>query len=55
MYPDKNPKEREDAITEEYGAVFIIGIGADLSNGEPMMGVLRLRRLDYHERRGYQA
>uniref|UniRef100_A0AB33ISD0 Aspartate--ammonia ligase n=3 Tax=unclassified Prevotella TaxID=2638335 RepID=A0AB33ISD0_9BACT len=34
MYPDKTPKEREDAICEKYGAVFIIGIGARLSNGE---------------------
>ena len=34
MYPDKNPKEREDAICEKYGAVFVIGIGGRLSNGE---------------------
>ena len=34
MYPDKTPKEREDAICEQYGAVFIIGIGGKLSNGE---------------------
>jgi aspartate--ammonia ligase len=34
MYPDKSPKEREDAICEAYGAVFIIGIGAELPNGE---------------------
>lgn len=34
MYPDKSPKEREDAICEKYGAVFIIGIGGKLSNGE---------------------
>jgi aspartate--ammonia ligase len=34
MYPDKTPKEREDAICEAYGAVFIIGIGSKLSNGE---------------------
>lgn len=33
-YPDKSPKEREDTITKEYGAVFIIGIGSKLSNGE---------------------
>ena len=32
MYPDLSPKEREDAICEKYGAVFIIGIGAKLSN-----------------------
>ena len=34
MYPDKTPKEREDAVCEKYGAVFIIGIGGALSNGE---------------------
>jgi aspartate--ammonia ligase len=34
MYPDKTPKEREDAICKAYGAVFIIGIGSKLSNGE---------------------
>ena len=34
-YPDKTPKEREDLICKEYGAVFIIGIGCELSNGEP--------------------
>ena len=34
MYPDKTPKEREDAICEKYGAVFIIGIGGKLANGE---------------------
>ena len=34
MYPDKSPKEREDAICEQYGAVFIMGIGGKLSNGE---------------------
>ena len=34
MYPDKTPKEREDAICEAYGAVFIIGIGGELANGE---------------------
>ena len=34
MYPDKMPKEREDAICKAYGAVFIIGIGGKLSNGE---------------------
>ena len=34
MYPDKSPKEREDAICEKYGAVFLIGIGGKLANGE---------------------
>lgn len=34
IYPDFTPKEREDAIAKEYGAVFIIGIGAKLSDGK---------------------
>ena len=34
-YPDLSPKEREDAITKEYGAVFIIGIGCPLGDGQP--------------------
>jgi len=34
MYPDLSPKEREDKITREKRAVFIIGIGCKLSNGE---------------------
>ena len=33
-YPELTPKEREHAITKEFGAVFIIGIGCELSNGE---------------------
>ncbi len=33
-YPTLTAKEREDAITKEHGAVFIIGIGCPLSNGE---------------------
>jgi aspartate--ammonia ligase len=33
-YPELTPKDREHAITKEYGAVFIIGIGCKLSNGE---------------------
>ena len=33
-YPTLTPKQREDAICKEYGAVFIIGIGGELSNGE---------------------
>ncbi|MDM1292811.1 aspartate--ammonia ligase [Sphingobacterium sp. N143] len=32
-YPDLSAKERENAITKEYGAVFLYGIGAALSNG----------------------
>ena len=38
MYPDKTAKEREDLICRKYGAVFIIGIGGKLSNGEPHDG-----------------
>ncbi|MGI6757242.1 MAG: aspartate--ammonia ligase [Bacteroidaceae bacterium] len=34
-YPEMTPKEREDAITHEYGSVFIMGIGAPLGDGEP--------------------
>ena len=34
MYPDMTPKEREDAICKKFGAVFIMGIGGKLSNGE---------------------
>lgn len=37
-YPDLSPKERENEAAKEYGAVFIIGIGASLSNGEPHDG-----------------
>ena len=32
-YPSLTPKERENAITRQYGAVFIIGIGGKLSDG----------------------
>lgn len=38
MYPDKSVKERENLICKKYGAVFIIGIGDNLSNGEPHDG-----------------
>lgn len=34
MYPNMSPKEREDAICKKYGAVFLMGIGGKLSNGE---------------------
>ncbi len=34
MYPNKTPKEREDLICKKYGAVFLMGIGGKLSNGE---------------------
>ena len=45
MYPDKTPKEREDAICEAYGAVFLIGIGGRLSDGEKHDG----RAADYDD------
>lgn len=38
MFPDMSAKERENEIAKRHGAVFIIGIGADLSNGEPHDG-----------------
>ncbi len=37
-YPDLDDKGREDAICKEFGAVFILGIGAKLSNGIPHDG-----------------
>ena len=37
-YPGMDAKQREDAITKAYGAVFVMGIGAPLSNGEPHDG-----------------
>ncbi len=37
-YPDLTPKERENEAAKEYGAVFIMGIGAPLSNGKPHDG-----------------
>lgn len=33
-YPHLAPKERENAVAKKYGAVFVIGIGGKLSNGE---------------------
>ena len=33
LYPTMTPKERENAITEKYKAVFIIGIGGKLGDG----------------------
>ena len=34
MYPDFSAKQREKAIAQEYGAVFLIGIGGALSDGK---------------------
>lgn len=33
-YPDASPKEREAIVAREYGAVFLIGIGGALADGE---------------------
>jgi len=33
MYPNLDPRQREEQIAKKYGAVFIIGIGAKLSDG----------------------
>ena len=34
-YPSLSPKEREDAIVREWGAVFVVGIGGPLGDGLP--------------------
>jgi aspartate--ammonia ligase len=34
MYPNLSPKERENKIVEKYKAVFIVGVGGLLANGE---------------------
>ena len=44
-YPGLTPKERENAIAREHGAVFVMGIGGALSNGEPHDG----RAADYDD------
>jgi aspartate--ammonia ligase len=38
LYPDKTAHERERLIAKEYGTVFLMQIGAPLSNGEPHDG-----------------
>lgn len=45
MYPDLTPKERENAITKEYKAVFLYQIGWPLKNNEPHDG----RASDYDD------
>lgn len=35
LFPNLTPKQREDAICKQFGAVFLIGIGAPLSDGLP--------------------
>lgn len=37
-YPGLTPKERENAITKEYGCVFLMKIGEKLASGEPHDG-----------------
>jgi len=37
-YPNLSAKERENKVVEKYGAVFLIGIGADLADGKPHDG-----------------
>lgn len=37
-YPDLSPAEREHQVAREHGAVFILGIGADLASGGPHDG-----------------
>ena len=44
-YPEMSSKERENAIVKEHKAVFIIGIGGKLSNGESHDG----RAADYDD------
>lgn len=45
LYPGLSPKEREDAVTREHKAVFIIGIGGKLSDGSAHDG----RAADYDD------
>ncbi|PKK89466.1 MAG: aspartate--ammonia ligase [Candidatus Wallbacteria bacterium HGW-Wallbacteria-1] len=33
LYPELTPREREDRACREYGAIFVIGIGGELSDG----------------------
>lgn len=34
MFPDLDPKKREDQAAKRYGAIFLVGIGAKLSNDQ---------------------
>jgi aspartate--ammonia ligase len=34
-YPELSSEEREYQLTKEHGAIFVIGIGGDLKNGQP--------------------
>ena len=44
-FPDLTPKERENVVAKEYGAVFLIGIGGELADGKPHDG----RAPDYED------
>lgn len=45
MYPTLTPKERENEITKKHGAVFLIGIGRQLSDGH----IHDIRAFDYDD------
>ena len=45
LYPDLSRKQRENAVTKKYGAVFLYQIGWDLSDGKPHDG----RAADYDD------
>ena len=45
LYPGMTPKERENEIVRKHKAVFVIGIGAELSDGKPHDG----RAADYDD------
>lgn len=45
IYPNISRKERENEITKKYGAVFLMNIGDDLSDGKPHDG----RSADYDD------
>ncbi len=56
QYPDLSPAERESRAAKKYGAIFLIGIGAPLSDGKPHDG----RAPDYDDwisvnEEGYQG
>ncbi|GAA4012679.1 aspartate--ammonia ligase [Hymenobacter fastidiosus] len=55
-YPDLTPKQREHEASKEFGAVFLMGIGGELTHGEAHDG----RAPDYddwstHNEEGYQG
>jgi len=56
LYPKLNPKERETEAAKKYGAIFVIGIGGVLADGQPHDG----RAPDYDDwitptRTGYKG